>query len=494
MTAHALHPPTTTSQTRAAGLGQRLVVLWLIALLPRLLVAVPFLQHPIALDDMFQYDMLGRSLASGQGYRWYAQADWDVLRPYLAQFVDVDAVQPPPDGLQTVFRAPGYPFFLAGVYALVPDSEHILVARLIQVLLISFIAPLTACLALELGLGPRTAWRSGLVLALYPILLFYPLGLASEVLFIPLLLAGLWTALRAARQPGRGWALAAGLCLGAAVLTRSVAILGMLLMLALIARIPGRRRQAGWMLAAALAVCAPWSLRNMLVTGQPVFVEASFGYNLFVANHPAGNGGFVSQAAVEPLHLLDDMTRDAFCREAAWGFIRADPGQALLRAGLRVVYFVGVEDRELAYFYSNGFFGPIAQPWLTGLYLILILPWVTVGVLSPLGLGARTGHPSTRLVVALVLGYIAPHIAILAEPRFHLTLVPMLVPFAVWAWGERGQILRGLQARTPASAGLWTGAGLAGLVLAAILAGIGLHWDTLVALLGPGGHQLGLSY
>jgi 4-amino-4-deoxy-L-arabinose transferase-like glycosyltransferase len=469
-------------------------VLWLIALLCRLLAAAPFLHHPIALDDMFQYDMLGRSLASGLGYRWYAQADWDALRPYLAQFVDFNVVRPPPEGLQTVFRAPGYPFFLAGVYALVPDAQHILAARLIQVLLVSTLAPLTACLALELGLGPHSAWRSGLVLALYPILLFYPLGLASEVLFIPLLLAGLLSALRAARQPGRGWALAAGLCLGAAVLTRSVATPGMLLLMAMVARIPGRKRQAGWMLAAALTVCVPWAIRNTLVSGQPMFVEASFGYNLFVANHPDGNGGFVSQVAVQPLHLLDDMARDAFCREAAWGYIRADPGQAMLRSALRVLYFLGVEDRELAYFFSNGFFGPIGQPWLTGFYLILILPWVAVGVLSPVGLGARAGHPATRLLIGLVLGYGAPHIVVLAEPRFHLALVPMLTPFAVWAWGQRGQILRGLQARTPASAGLWAGAGLAALVLTAILAGIGVRWDTLLALLGPGGHQLSLSY
>ena len=40
----------------------------------------------IGLDDMFQYDMLARSLAGGHGFRWYAKVDLN----QLASFVDFD--------------------------------------------------------------------------------------------------------------------------------------------------------------------------------------------------------------------------------------------------------------------------------------------------------------------------------------------------------------------------------------------------------------------
>jgi hypothetical protein len=34
----------------------------------------------IGLDDMFQYDMLARSLVAGNGFRWYAQEDLEPAR------------------------------------------------------------------------------------------------------------------------------------------------------------------------------------------------------------------------------------------------------------------------------------------------------------------------------------------------------------------------------------------------------------------------------
>ena len=66
----------------------------------------------IGLDDMFQYDMLARSLASGNGFRWYAYEDLQRLEPYVnfdLSSIDYDPVR----GMPTSFRAPLYPSFLA---------------------------------------------------------------------------------------------------------------------------------------------------------------------------------------------------------------------------------------------------------------------------------------------------------------------------------------------------------------------------------------------
>ncbi len=96
----------------------------------------------IGLDDMFQYDMLARSLAQGNGFRWYAPSDLMLLVPYL----HVDPLQPglDPRGMLTTFRAPLYPAFLALIYLI--DGlgiDRFFAARLAQTVLGAALAPLT---------------------------------------------------------------------------------------------------------------------------------------------------------------------------------------------------------------------------------------------------------------------------------------------------------------------------------------------------------------
>ncbi len=59
--------------------ARRPLALFVAALVPRLALVLA-LRVPIGLDDMFQYDMLARSLAAGHGYRWYGQADLDLIQ------------------------------------------------------------------------------------------------------------------------------------------------------------------------------------------------------------------------------------------------------------------------------------------------------------------------------------------------------------------------------------------------------------------------------
>ncbi len=85
----------------------------------------------IGLDDMFQYDMLARSIVSGNGFRWYAQEDLNQLAPFVN--FDLSSVKEydPIRGIPTSFRAPLYPTFLAIVYffsgnASLPGSLHVI--------------------------------------------------------------------------------------------------------------------------------------------------------------------------------------------------------------------------------------------------------------------------------------------------------------------------------------------------------------------------------
>jgi hypothetical protein len=482
--------PAPTSSKKVPRLA--LAALWLTAFIPHLAVALAFLYTPIALDDMFQYDMLARSLVEGRGYRWYSQADVQTLKPYLEQFLDVGKMQVPPDGLETTFRAPGYPFFLAAIYAFVPTVERFAAARLAQAALLALLAPASALIALKLGGSRRAAVASGLAMAFYPILLLYTAGLASENLFIPLLAWGVLAVIAAVEKRSVPRAVLAGLLLGASMLTRSIVAPFILLAAFWIWREGGSRRQALVFLAVAFGLCLPWAVRNSRIMGRPSFVETGMGYNLYIGYHPAGNGGFVSSIAIAPLTILDDAERDRVTTQQAIGFIRADPLGSAWKVLQRGVYFFGVEDRELMYFYSNNFFGAIQQPWLALAYLALVLPWVIGGLLALLGLAGAPSRPVSRLLLGLILAYAAPHLLILAEPRFHLALVPVALPLAAVGWAQRKSLFNRLLAGR--DLGAWA-LRLSPLLLVLLwIWGIGLHWQQLLILLGPGGNHARWTY
>lgn len=84
--------------------------LWFLAMVPRLTLAIVFFDQPIALDDMYQYDMLARSLLAGEGYRWYSQEDLEPLKPYYAKFIDMDSLQVPETDCKPRFGRRDTPF------------------------------------------------------------------------------------------------------------------------------------------------------------------------------------------------------------------------------------------------------------------------------------------------------------------------------------------------------------------------------------------------
>ena len=485
--------PTTASLPSPRPPSPRLLIaLFLLATLPRLALALIYLNLPIGLDDMYQYDMLGRSLAAGRGYRWYARADVAALRPYLDVWykIDIPTSQVPEDGYLTTFRAPGYPFFLAAIYLLVGTAGRLQVVRLLQVFLGAALAPLTALLASRLHLPAKSSTLAGAVVALYPILWMYPLGLGSENLFFPLSLASGLMLFDAARSGRPKHAALAGLLLGAATLTRGAFAVTLPLALIWLAR-RARWRRAALAGGVALAVVAPWSLRNSLVLGRPAFVETTVGYNLFIGYHPEGDGGFVTRIALLPVHLLDDGERDRWTMDQALGFIRADPGRAASLALNRLAYFWGWETRELVYFYSNDAFGPMPPASLLAAMALLAAPWILVALLAPFGLAVAPDSDGRRLTLTFVGGSLLAYIPILAEPRFHLPLVPWLAAYAAFALQDPGRWLRPPYRRRLAVAA----AALFVLVLLALWG-----WDAVRLLprwqqvFAAGGNRLYLSY
>jgi hypothetical protein len=162
------------------------VRIFLVALFLRLIPVVVMRDMGIGLDDMYQYDMLARSIASGDGFRWYSEKDLPTVLPYL--HLDLASVDYDPRGVLTSFRPPLYPTFLAIIYLIFGEGvRRFFVARMVQTVLAASLAPLTYFIARNLfPRNEKGARISAWIITVYPMLVIYPLSLATENLFFVL--------------------------------------------------------------------------------------------------------------------------------------------------------------------------------------------------------------------------------------------------------------------------------------------------------------------
>jgi hypothetical protein len=475
--------------------------IFVVALVLRLVPVVLARGLGIGLDDMFQYDMLARSLAAGHGFRWYAEADLTQLASYidfdLTSVKDYDPVL----GIPTSFRAPLYPFFLAVVYFLNgTDFSRFFAARLAQAILLGApLAPLTYLVALRLfpvrewANSERAARIAAWLVAAYPMLLVYPLGLGTENPFFVLLHASFYFLLSTLEKPRTSHFLLSGIFLALATLTRSVILPFALAAFCLLFYLHGKRAVLA-MIAFALLI-TPWIVRNSLLHQKLTGIETSMGYNLYLGYHPEGNGSFYFGPSLDLLTILDDAERDRVGTEKAIGFIQAQPERFIPLAVNRLGFFFGLEKRVLMYFYSNNILGFVPLPLLLTIALVLLLPLVVIAPSAALGLTLLRWRPEHWLLMLLFVLYITPHIFILAEDRFHLALVPYFAMLAAQFWMQGSQALRNRwyesqAGKTLVAIGLLCGA------LLLINWGLELHrdWDKIAQLLGPTGNTSYFNY
>jgi hypothetical protein len=474
----------------------------------------------IGLDDMFQYDMLARSIVAGNGYRWYAQEDLPLIQPYI--HLDLTSVNYDPRGVPTSFRPPLYPTFLALIYFVAGvGAKRFFVARLVQTVLAASLAPLTYALARRFFPDrPRAAVIAAWVITLYPMLVIYPLSLATENLFFVLVLTSILVLLKAADSvTATGntdnkhfvsfvssrprflevvyksrWFILAGTLLGLTALTRSVSLGLAGLAVLWVWFVLHERTMAVVIFVTVTLVTLPWIVRNTLLHHRLTGIESALGYDLYVGYHPAGTGTFQYPQSLDLLPMLDDGQRDAIGREKALEFIQADPGRFPYLVVRRAGYFFGLERRALTYFYSNNFFGHIPSPILLLIASVVCLPFVLVSTFGVFGLALTRWRKETLLMALLIIGYVTPHLFIIAEDRFHLTIVPFLAIFAAYFWTSGRSALRERwQTRSGRIAVL-----LASVAVILLFANWGLElWrdaDKLAQLLGPNGNQTYFSY
>ncbi len=445
---------------------------------------------------MFQYDMLARSIASGNGFRWYAPADLARIAPFL--HLDLAILTLDPRGMLTTFRAPLYPSFLAIIYFFNGiNDERFFAARLAQTVIGALLAPLTFFVAHQLlpenDRAPKiAAW----IIAVYPMLLIFPIALATENLFFLLVLVSAFLLLKLSEHstsPDASriiiYSLLSSLALGLAVLTRSV-ILPFAGLAILWVWFSLKQRRGAFLAALALVLTiAPWVIRNSLLTGKVTGIETSMGYNLYVGYHPQSSGTFAFGPSLDLLSIIDDKARDEIGTQKAIEFIKQDPARFPYLAVRRLGYFFNLELRAFTYFYVNDFLGFIPPALLVIILLVLTLPFVFVSLSALFGAALLPWRPETVLLALLFVGYLLPHIFILSEERFHLTLLPFFAILAANFWTNKFSAFA--SSKKPV---FYLCIFLALLLLTNWGFELARDGHTILQMLGPTGNQLYLPY
>jgi hypothetical protein len=288
-----------------------LVVCVVVALIARFAVVVWGGGRFPPVADGTYYDALAARLAAGEGYTWA----WpDGVVSYAAHY------------------PVGYPALLSVGYV---AFGHKLWAAMAVNAVVGAAGVAGAHVLLREAATARGALVGALVLALHPVLVPYTAALMTEGVTASLLLvasACVVVAKRSHKRPRAAWLVAAGLVMGLCTLVRpqSLALapaLGLLSIRASRADGAFRKRVTAAVAVVAVAMCviAPWTVRNCKRMGRCAPVSVNGGWNLLIGAQST-NGSWAPVRVPDACKdVWDEAQKDLCFQVAARQEIAADP-------------------------------------------------------------------------------------------------------------------------------------------------------------------------
>ena len=362
------------------------------------------------------------------------------------------------------WQAPLYPVLLGMLYAVVGPS--VVAARVLGVLVSTVTVVLTYDLARrvfargnERGVAEHMGLVAGGLVAVYPGLLTNAHLLLSETLFTTLVLGCFGAAARglsaAEERDSRRWLAASAVCWGLATLARGITLYFTPFLAAWLGwcfwkregEHIGLRRPPPWRAAAAAlsycaltaALLAPYALRNWIVFGEFVPLETKGGVNLWLGNSP-----YTPRLAIrdvwkvgvrEPMLKAlpsEEVPRDRAAYALAIRYIRSEPLAFLARMPVKYADFWGFERNlvDTAETTSQG--AGWRAPSKVAADLLAAVVYVFVMVVGVAGLCLAPGDRWKVLLGGFVAYFVAVHLVIFGDGRFHLPLVPLLALYGAW--------------------------------------------------------------
>jgi len=391
----------------ASSLG---VVVALLAVLVRLaaIVAVSAFQTPLT----YEYEDIANNILAGRGF----------LFPHL--------------GNDYLSMRPVFPYLCAVVYWFTDHSHFAM--QVVQALLGGATAMVTLRLGTAVG-GMVVGGLAALIVAVDPALVYYdvsrihPLSLHA-LLFVASALAFVRIVERATVRR----LLWAGVIVGVASIERGT--MAVLVPLGLVFwKLHARPSWRRWLGASALVVAAagatyvPWTVRNAVVYGHPVFVMTAGPELLWIGNNPLATGTALGPAGLpmldeaprgfrEQILAAGELDQQRLFRDAVAQFFSEQPGAAAalwLRKFVYAWWFAPASGRE-------------HPAWATPLYM----PYyalIALLALTGLAFGLRRGpRPIVAMLASFLLAVSAGQAVFFVEGRHRLVLMPVLLVFAVY--------------------------------------------------------------
>ena len=399
-----------------------LAVILLGSLALRLGLAFATASLPPRIVDEQHYVSLAHSLATGHGFNF-------------------------PNG-PTSLRPPLYPWLVSTIWRAV-GAESLLAIRLVQAVL----GVVTGLLAYRIGkdvFGEKAGlWAAGLTSA-YPALVVAQVFVLTETLFALLVAATMAMVLSVLQRPRVASAIAAGVLLGAAALTRSILYLYPVVLVPLLVvwmRAPLARRLAvaAAFCAGYLAIVTPWAMRNTHLQRVPVIVDTMGGMNLRMGNYEftphdrmwdaVGQEGERSWIVGLPEHPPEGGTwtegqKERWARGRAVAFMTAHPLLTAWRSSIKFGDFWAL-DRDFLAGVQRGLFAP--PPVVTviagGLLAAAFPAALALAILGVWRVPSRDVHG--KVILLLTVAFVcALHTIVFAHPRYRLPLMPLVLVFS----------------------------------------------------------------
>lgn len=338
----------------------------------------------------------------------------------------------------------GYPLLIvAPVFAVF--GNHLLAVQLVNACLGAVSILCCYGVARAAGAGPIGRLLAPAFLAMYLPSILYAEYLAKENLMTPVVLGVVWCALRLAQRPCARVALLSGCLFGLLALagnsglaTVPVTLLGLQMSSATLRAKVGLSVLAA---AIALAVAAPWMIRNLYVLGEPV-LNSNGGFNLYLGNNERATGFYMSIADTprgptwQSLRDEGELQASNTLRAEALDWMTHHPWQ-VLRLSVRKVGLFWMPP-----IHQGEGPGSAAETLTRRLWLV---QFVLLVVAAVLGVVWSNGHWRCVTLIVLAIGaFTAVHVLFYVSFRYREPVMPLLCVLSGFAV-ERLVTLRLLQ-------------------------------------------------
>lgn len=358
-------------------------------------------------EDPDNYLPLARSLVAGEGYQ----------------------IKKKP----TAYRPPLYPILLAPLVSMSGDAVPWAIGGL-HVLLGGATVALTGAFVRRASGKAYAPWLAMTIVAFDPVLAVQARGVMTETLAAALTAVSLWGA---SREGTRG-ALLGGLGFGFSTLCRPSLLPGAVLVS--LARVGKNESHPFrsilefllfWLVLAS--VMAPWTIRNWLVLGAPIWSTTHGGYTLALANNPfyyadvldgpsgavwsGENQKYWARQIYRATLTMEEPEADRAIQEGTIAFMWDHPDQVMRASLARLGRFWGVAPAGAVY------------PWaLRMATLAWTIPFWILVALGLCGGGVR-GWPLVSALL-VVVGLTAVHCFYWTDLRMRAPIVPALAAIA----------------------------------------------------------------